>query len=298
MELNPRQIEAFRSVMVAGSMTAAAELLKVTQPAISRLIRDLENDLNFRLFRRDGNRLRPTQEATILFAEVDRFYIGMDRVAKIATELRYTRTGTLHIASISSLSLSCVTDAIVEFNAARPAIKVTLETLNSLSILEMVAGRHFDIGFAQVGSDFPGVSVSPLPYPEAVCVVPVDMPISSKSVIEAQDLVGLPFISLGRNQPFRLKVDNAFTAAGVQRREILETSLAASAVAMVAAGMGVSIVDPFSAIKFRTERYVIKPFKPRLSFDVLAVTPPHHHSRLGNEFLQIIRKIFRSASTS
>lgn len=294
MELNPRQVEAFRAVMMTGSMTAAADLLRVTQPAVSRLVKDLESDLSFRLFRRDGNRLIPTQEGTILFAEVDRFYIGMDRVAKIAKELRHTRTGSLRIAAISSLCLSCMTDAIQEFNAERPAVRVTLESLNSFSILELVAGRHFDIGFAQVGGEFPGVSVLSLPAPEAVCVLPTDLPISAKDVIDVADLEGLPFISLGRNQPFRLKVDEAFAAAGVARREILETSLAASAVAMVAAGMGVAIVDPFSAGKFKNGRYVIKPFLPRLTFDVQAVTPPHHNSRLGHEFLRIVRNIFKS----
>ncbi|CDZ54449.1 LysR substrate-binding domain-containing protein [Neorhizobium galegae] len=294
MELNPRQVEAFRAVMMTGSMTAAADLLRVTQPAVSRLIKDLEADLNFRLFRRDGNRLIPTQEGTILFAEVDRFYIGMDRVAKIAKELRHTRTGSLRIAAISSLCLSCMTDAIREFNAGRPAVRVTLESLNSLSILELVAGRHFDIGFAQVGGEFPGVSVLSLPSPEAVCVLPVDLPISAKPVIECKDLEGLPFISLGRNQPFRLKVDEMFAGAGVARQEILETSLAASAVAMVASGMGVSIVDPFSAAKFENDGYVTRPFSPRLTFDVQAVTPPHHNSRLGHEFLQIVRNIFKS----
>ncbi|WP_265612690.1 LysR substrate-binding domain-containing protein [Agrobacterium tumefaciens] len=297
VELNPRQIEAFRAVMVTGSMTAAADLLRITQPAVSRLIKDLESDLSFRLFRRDGNRLIPTQEGTILFAEVDRFYVGIDRVAKIARELRHTRTGSLHVAAISSLCLSCMTDAIREFNADRPAVRVTLESLNSLSILELVAGRHFDIGFAQVRGEFPGVTVAPLPAVEAVCVLPADLGISSKAVIEVEDLEGLPFISLGRNQPFRLKVDEAFVAAGVARHEILETSLAASAVAMVASGLGISIIDPFSAAKFENGRYVTKPFRPRLTFDVLAVTPPHHNSRLSTEFLQIIRRIFKSASS-
>ena len=83
MQLNTRQIEAFRAVMLTGSMTIAAEFLRVTQPAVSRLVKDLEKHLKFRLFRRQGNRLIPTHEATILFAEVDRFYVGLDRIAKI-----------------------------------------------------------------------------------------------------------------------------------------------------------------------------------------------------------------------
>jgi DNA-binding transcriptional LysR family regulator len=297
VQLNPRQIEAFRAVMLTGSMTVAADLLKITQPAVSRLVKDLENDLNFRLFRRDGNRLIPTQEGTILFAEVDRFYVGMDRIAKIATDLRQTRAGSLRIAAISSLSLSCMTEAIRLFNAERPAVRVSLESHNSLSILELVAGRHFDIGFALVGGEFPGVSLTALPPAEAVCILPVGHALSNKEIIAPDDLEGLPFISLGKNSPFRLKIDQMFEAAGVVRQEFVETSLAATVVAMVASAMGVSIVDPFSATIFANGRTVIRPFRPRLTSDVFAVTPIHHNSRLSNEFLRIVRTLFKSLRT-
>lgn len=67
MELNPRQLDAFRKVMLTGSMTVAAERLQVSQPAVSRLIKDLEKTIGIRLFRREGNRLIPGAEAQVLF---------------------------------------------------------------------------------------------------------------------------------------------------------------------------------------------------------------------------------------
>src|SRR5476649_2047572 len=84
MQLNPRQLEAFRKVMVTGSMTIAAEMLKISQPAVSRLIKDFEQTLQVRLFRREGNRLIPGAEARRLFSEVDRFYQGIERVERVA----------------------------------------------------------------------------------------------------------------------------------------------------------------------------------------------------------------------
>lgn len=294
MELNPRQLEAFRAVMMAGSMTVAAEVLRVTQPAVSRLIKDLERDLRFRLFRREGNKLIPTQEGTILFAEVDRFYVGMERIGKIATDLRHTRAGTVRVAAMGALSLSCLTEAIAIFKSARPAVSVTLESLNSLLILDLVAGRHFDIGFAQAGGPFPGVDLIPLPPVDAVCVLPPDHPVASKELVTPEDLYEAPFISLGKNSPFRLKIDQVFQAANVPRREQLETSLAATVIGLVAQGVGVSIVDPFSASTFANDRYVVRPFSPRITFDVHAVSPTHQNSRLSIEFLKIVRSLFRS----
>jgi DNA-binding transcriptional LysR family regulator len=294
MQLNPRQIEAFRAVMLTGSMTVAAELLKITQPAVSRLVKDLEADLKLTLFRRQGNRLVPSHEATILFTEVDRFYVGMDRIAKIANDLRHAKAGTLRVASINALSLSCITQAISAFHSDRPAVNVTLESLNSRLILDFVAGRHFDLGFAQITGEFPGADLTRLPYVEAVCVVPAHYPIVEKEFLEPRDLQDLPYISLGRNSPLRLKIDQVFADAQVARHELLETSLAASAIALVASGLGVSIVDPFTATYLSPSSVVRRPFKPGIPFDVAIVRPTHYqHSRLCHDFIEIMVDLFK-----
>ncbi|MBL6653909.1 MAG: LysR family transcriptional regulator [Reyranella sp.] len=295
MQLNTRQIEAFRAVMLTGSMTNAAEFLRITQPAVSRLVKDLETHLKFRLFRRAGNRLIPTHEGTTLFAEVDRFYVGIDRIAKIASDLQHAKAGSLRVASISALSLSCITEAIKLFHIDRPAVSVMHESLNTRLILELVAGRHFDIGFADASGEFPGVDLTPLPPVEAVCVLPPNHPVARKQSIGPDDLRDLPFISLGKSSTFRLKVDRLFNDARIPRQEILETTLAGSAIALVASGLGVSIVDPFSVSTLRGRRFVVRPFRPRLTFDVVAVTPSHHQSsKLCSEFSGIMRRLFKS----
>lgn len=82
--------------------------------------------MKFRLFRREGNRLIPSHEGTILYAEVDRFYVGIDRIAKIASDLRHTKAGSLRIASMGALSLSCITEAIRLFHLDKPSVNLTL----------------------------------------------------------------------------------------------------------------------------------------------------------------------------
>src|SRR5690625_7672400 len=78
--MKQRQVEAFRAVMQFGSITAAAQALGVTQPAVSRLIADLEYAISFLLFERRGARLLPTREAIELYGEVERMYYGLDRL--------------------------------------------------------------------------------------------------------------------------------------------------------------------------------------------------------------------------
>src|SRR5262245_31811929 len=103
VRLKPRQVEAFRSVMMTGGITAAAEAMNVTQPAVSRLIRDLEAAVRVPLFERQGTRLVPTPEASQLFREVERLYLGLDQIAQAADDIRQHKNIVLRIASVTSL---------------------------------------------------------------------------------------------------------------------------------------------------------------------------------------------------
>ena len=99
MRINHRQIDAFRAVFQTSSMTAAGALMGITQPAVSRLIRDLEAEMALTLFDRSAGRLTPTPDAVALFREVERSYQGLDRVAHAAAELGRRREGELRIAA-------------------------------------------------------------------------------------------------------------------------------------------------------------------------------------------------------
>ena len=93
MRFNLRQIEVFRAVMVTGSISGAARLLAVSQPAISRLLAYTEDRLGLKLFERIKGRVQPTPEARRLFAEVDQVHQGVLRVNNLAQELRERGTG-------------------------------------------------------------------------------------------------------------------------------------------------------------------------------------------------------------
>ena len=91
--MNLRQIEVFRAIMLAGSITDAARLLHVSQPGISRMLGHIELQLGLRLFERRRGRLHPTPEAQALYAEVDRVYQGVQRVDEKARDLREGNQG-------------------------------------------------------------------------------------------------------------------------------------------------------------------------------------------------------------
>src|SRR3546814_2005723 len=79
--MNFRQIEAFRTVIACGTTTRAAEILRISQPAISRLLADLERTTKLKLFDRGKGRIRPTAEGLAFYDEVQRAFIGLERLS-------------------------------------------------------------------------------------------------------------------------------------------------------------------------------------------------------------------------
>ncbi|CAN7598254.1 LysR substrate-binding domain-containing protein [Polaromonas sp. LjRoot131] len=300
MNLNPKQLEAFRHVMVTGSMTIAAELLKVSQPAVSRLIKDLEKNLTIRLFRREGNRLLPGAEAQRLYREVDRFYQGIEQVERVAEDLKSVRIGTLRIASMHTLGLSLLTEGVRQFSLARPSIAISLDVRNSLGILELTAAHQFDIGFVQmIGSEYPGVDVFPLPTVPAVCVLPRGHPLARKKAVHITDLQDESLISLSRNSPFRMRLDMALEAAGVSCKRSVDTTLAHSACGLVAGGLGVTVTDPFTATHLRGLALVSRPLVPVVPFEFAMVLPAHQpRSKVLNDFIHVMKDLFAKGSNA
>ena len=170
--LNLRQIEAFRCVMVSGSMVGAARLMNVTQPGVSRTIALMELRLGYRLFERRGRRVLPTPEAEALYREVEPLYASVDRIAQVAQDIRFQRAGALRVATLPALAQWLVPQAISRFLAERPNVTVFVQSLPSRQIAEMVSTRQFDLGVVELPISRPGIEIEPLPTAESMLLMP------------------------------------------------------------------------------------------------------------------------------
>ena len=168
--LHPRQIEAFRAVMTTGSMTAAAETLAISQPAVSRLIRDLEHALRLPLFDRVGSHLAPTPEAVLLHHEIARYFIGLDRIAEAADAIRSGKAGGVRVAAITAFTIGLVNAAIERFVRDRGEVAISVHNDTSLNIEAMARLDQIDIGLISTGREDPALRQVPLPRLPAVCV--------------------------------------------------------------------------------------------------------------------------------
>ena len=270
--LNPRQIEAFRAVIVMGSVTGASQALNVTQPAVTRLIHDLQRSLGLPLFVRRGSRLVPTEEALALYREVERQFVGLDRIARAARDLREGRAGTLRIAALPAFSVGFMPRAVGEFMVERPELDVALYGSISSQVVDWIASGFCEVGFVQTpiesaasGHRAPGLGAG---RGGAACR---PSPVRQDRPRARRTSPGERFVSLENSTQLRYRIDAVFSQARISRQSRAETPLSMIACAMVAAGAGLSIVDPFTAAEYDRRGVEDPAFRPDIHLDVACI---------------------------
>jgi DNA-binding transcriptional LysR family regulator len=252
--------------MLRGTMTSAAGEIHVTQPAISRLIRDLEADLGMRLFERRGKLLLPTAEAQALFIEVERAFTGLDRIRSVAEDIRAGRTSTLRLAVLPAMAAGYAPRFVAKFCDERPNLKVTIDGLPSPNVRERVLSGEYDMGisaFPFVNNSF---SVTPL-NDAAVAVLPACHRLAKSHVVKMSDLGEEKLIVLTKTPQHPLSM----ALQSGPFKQVVETSLATIACALAAEGMGIAIVDPFSASEFVGRSVVLRRIEPSFTIGVAII---------------------------
>lgn len=243
--------------MLTGSMTGAAEMMSVTQPAVSRLVRDFEVATGLMLFERHGNHIAPTQEAINLMKEVARSFLGLDHIATVAADIGRHSAGSLRIAAMPALANGVLARFLAGFVRDKPNLYVALTGLSSSLVIEAVAAGQADIGYADSPVDRLGLSIESRPC-AAVVALPVGHRLAAKRLIEPADFAGERFITLEPGSLSAMRIDVAL--AGVSRLSLIEARLSHSALTLVAQGAGVCILDPAAYLDFIGKGVVIRPF--------------------------------------
>ena len=206
-----RQIEAFRAVMQGGTTTRAADILCISQPAVSRLLHDFEQTVGVSMFERHRRRLVPTAEARFFYEEVERAFVSLEQLSRAAEELREFHLGSLRIAGMPAISLDFLPGVVRGFLAAHSGVSATLQVRNTQQVIDLVAGQHFDLGvISAIPVDDPAVVERALLDSRVVCVLPAGHPLADREHLEPEDLAGETFVSLGPEQRLRESVDRLF----------------------------------------------------------------------------------------
>jgi len=140
---------------------------------------------------------------------------------------------------------------------------------------EWLSAQRHDLGLTETLSTPAGTERTPLLTLNEVCVLPAGHPLAQRKVLTPQDFQGENYISLSRSDSYRQLLDALFSEHQVKRRMVVETHSAASVCAMVRAGVGVSVVNPLTALDYASSGVVVRPFSVDGPFTVSLLRPLH-----------------------
>ncbi|HDG1695214.1 LysR family transcriptional regulator [Kluyvera ascorbata] len=273
--VNLRHIEIFHAIMTAGNLTEAARMLHTSQPTVSRELARFEQVLGLKLFERSRGRLHPTVQGLRLFEEVQRSWYGLDRIVSAAESLREFRQGELSIVCLPVFSQSFLPPLLQPFLARYPQVNIQIVPQESPLLEEWLSAQRHDLGITETIHTPAGTERIPLLTLNEVCVLPQDHPLSAKTVLTPTDFQGENYISLSRTDSYRQLLDTLFNEHQVKRRMVVETHSAASICAMVKAGVGISVVNPLTALDYVNSGVVIRRFSINVPFTVSLIRPMH-----------------------
>lgn len=291
--MNLSQVEAFRAVMLSGSTTAAARVLHTSQPNVSRSISQLEKSIGLQLFDRSPGKLTPTEEGLAFFDEVQRSFLGLEKLDEAAGKIKRFGTGLLRIAAVSTIALGLLPRAIKRFTQDHPDVGISIHMGHSSVIAQWIDAHMCDIGIVSQLSN-QAISEEPdvLFRVDGVCMMAKGHPLAKKARITPADLAGETFLSVARPDSVRKRVDQIFNDAGITRKMNIETSYSSIICSLVAIDMGVAIVNPLATLDYQKAAIVTRPFEPPVSCEGLLIFPKGRPTnRLVREFTQVLRQL-------
>jgi DNA-binding transcriptional LysR family regulator len=261
LEMNLRHMEVFRAVMLTGGVVGAAELLHISQPAVSKILAHAQRQLGFALFVRIKGRLVPTAEGQALHAEIDTLWRSVARVRDVSQSLAAPRSGTLTLAVSASLAAFLVPRALASLARRFPGVQTRMEILVAPIMVDALLDRTADIGVAILPNDHPNlVQVSSHDCGFA-CVVPAGHKLAKKRVVTPQDLVGERMIGSPTDTPYGQALLRAYGqhAAALTIHSLVRS--ATSACWQAQAGGGIAIVDSAAVAGDTFSQLVARPFQ-------------------------------------
>ncbi|WP_110972759.1 LysR family transcriptional regulator [Pseudomonas huaxiensis] len=268
-----RQLEAFAAVMSAGSVTGAGQMLGRSQPTITRLIQELEQELGFALFERSGPKVTPTQKAFLLTAEVESALQGIRHVQQRAQSIARNENSSLRIVATAALATGLIPQTLANLPEALRPQQLQVHSMLPGPAIEAVLSKTVDLGVVSLPLEHRGLELHWIAQAPCVAVLPVDSPLADEAVISMERLAAHTIASISNPFRFRRRIDKAFEAAGVKPAHIIDTNSSLIAIQMARVGLGIALADPFTALGVPLNGVVVRPIEVDIPFFFGLVTP-------------------------
>jgi DNA-binding transcriptional LysR family regulator len=285
-----RELEVLRAMMATRKTVAAASMLGISQPAISRTIATLEEKLGRSLFTRSGGRLIPTADAFTLEAEASPIFSALERLSSWPSQP--SQGGLLRIATSPTLGHCLLPEIIASFRMLEPEAVIGIDIVTSNETIAAVADRRADIGIVDNPADHLAVRTETFREAISHVIMPSNDPLADKPRIFVPDISERPLIALASRFAARAELERVFATHGKSLKVTVEVSTSTLAAELVRAGVGITMVNPFPISINGLHGLVARPFSPTISYRTCMLFPATGPvSALARRFSQHLKMV-------
>lgn len=288
-----KHIEVFNAIMLTGTVSGAAKLLHVTQPAVTQVLQHAELQLGYALFKRHKQRLVPTSEALSLYPEVQLLMSQLESVRRLATGLKTGEGQELRVLVVPSLAVRALPDALKLFRRKHPDMPLAIRTLHSNDIARAIALQEGDVGIVYGTRLHPGVHEETIAVGRLVCVSRTEQPGSDRrSTVALEEVIRSPFIRIDERDPLGAMLADQWSRLGVSPTAGMTVQTHHIAMVLAEQGFGPAIIDSFTAQASTSRRLHVRSLLPEVPVEVRALLPQAgRYPQSAGEFIEAFRKV-------
>lgn len=269
--MHARQLEVFCTLMQAGTVTGAAARLNISQPAVSQMLLQTEDQLGFKLFNRIRGRLVPTQEALDIFPETERIFSELAALRRRIRDMRQGRAGLVRIAASPPPAMALIPAALAGFRARFPQVIVRSQVAPMRHIVQMLRDGEISLGVIMNDRPHHEVDVETIGHSRLVCLLPPEHPLAAAEHVTLADLQDETLISYRGDVLPGARLIAMAEAEGLDYLPAIEIDVSISALPFVQNGLGIAVVDAMLPWD-RFRDVVVRPFRPETALPVAILT--------------------------
>lgn len=285
-----RQIEVVRAIMITGTITGAAALLRVSAPGISRLMKYTERVLKLRLFERRQGRYVPTPEAEDIFEQINGIYKKVDDLNYTILRIERGADVELRLGSVPSISHVMVPRAIEQLRKIHPDLRLDIHILKIEEAVDYILLGKGELVVMSYRLEHPSMEFMPLAAGKLVCIVPLGHALAELDAVSAHDMARYPLIGIEPTDPYGQIMSRLFEREEVSFDLIIKARFGTTVCALVKAGLGVAIIDEFTIAYGSMPGIVAVPIKDKTPFQTyVAIRKDRALSRYAENFIRLLR---------
>ncbi len=225
------------------SYTKAADVLCITQPAVTRQIQELQSTYDLILFNKIGKKVILTDAGEALYILAERIFELETQVEETVRDFQQQKSGKIRIATAETFGAYYLPEIIINFNHKFPDIFVSVVTLNDHYVVENISKLTYDLGFLSKEISHPKIVVKELFEENIVMVASPSHPYSSKKIIEPKELDNIPIVMPESESGTRNVLNDFRKKYNVKFDIVCEFSNSDSIKTLVQQGMGVTLIS-------------------------------------------------------